>query len=107
MMRANAAVSFTPVEADRNAIVSIRHVAHPSGTVEIELSSSRPFPITDALPVLTIGDRSYRLSRYVPGKPGRMIFTLKATDYGALRNGANVTLRVGGAHSWQFGALAK
>ena len=107
MMRANAAVPFTPAEADRNAIVSIRHVAHPSGAVEIELSSSRPFPIGDALPVLTIGDRGYRLSHYVPGKPGHMIFTLKAADFDALAIGADVTLRIGGAHPWQFGALRK
>ena len=107
MMRANAAVPFALAQADRNTIVSIRHVEQPSGAVEIELSSSRPFPIGDALPVLTIGDRSYRLSRYVPGKPGHMIFTLKTADFDALRNGAGVTLRVGGGHPWQFGALRK
>ncbi len=36
-----------------------------------------------------------------------MIFSLKAGDFAALRNGADVTLHVGGALPWQFGALEK
>lgn len=63
--------------------------------MEVELTSTSPFPIGDALPVLTIGDSSYRLSRYVPGKPGHMIFTLKTVDFDALAIGEDVT-----AHRW-------
>ena len=109
MMRANAAIPFRLEHADSNAITSIRPARLPSGAavIEIELTSSRAFPITDALPVLVVGDRSYRVSRILPGKPSRIIFTLSAADYGALANGADVTLRIGGAQPWQFGALRK
>jgi hypothetical protein len=109
MIRANAAIPFTPARSDSNTIAAIRPVRLPSGkaVVEVELASSRAFPIGDALPTLTIGDRSYRLSRFVPGKPGHMVFTLDASDYSALRRGAAVTLGIGGAYPWQFGALQK
>jgi hypothetical protein len=108
MMRANAAVPRVSAQLDRNKIVSIREVAGSSGkTVEIELASSRPFPIGDALPNLTIGNRTYRLSRYVPGKPGHILFVLRPSEFAAAPNGADVTLRVGGALPWSFGPLRK
>lgn len=109
MLRSSAAIPVVAGNSDSNRIVAVRPAMSRSGraTVEIELTSSRPFPITDALPVLAVGDRSYRLSRVLPGKPARMIFTLTAAEYAAARDGADVTLRIGGAHPWSFGALRK
>lgn len=107
MLRANAAVPVALTKPDSNAISAIRTVRRAPSAVEIELTSSRPFPIADALPVLTIGDRTYRVSRILPGKPARMVFTLSEADYAAARDGAPVALRIGGAHPWSFGALRK
>jgi hypothetical protein len=59
------------------------------------------------LPVLTIGDRSYRLSRFPKGKSDRIVFLLKPAEYAAVPEGAKVTLRIGGAAPWTFGTLRK
>jgi hypothetical protein len=107
MLRANAAAPEVLTKPDSNTS-AIRTVRDASGNVvEIELTSSRPFPIGDALPVLTIGDRRYRVSRILPGKPSRMVFTLSEAEYGAARDGAAIALRIGAAHPWSFGALRK
>ena len=106
MLRDGAAVPAHAGVSDSNRIVAIRSVPGKNA-IEIELSSSRPFPIADALPALTIGDRSYRLSRILPGKPSRMIFTLTAAEFAEAGNSADVVLHVGGARPWWFGALQK
>jgi hypothetical protein len=101
-MRGNAAVPASLPEPDDNHIAAVRQV---SAGVEIELASSRAFPITDALPVLTIGDRQYRLSRFVPGANNRIVFLLKSAEYAGISAGAKVSLRIGGIHPWTFGTL--
>ncbi len=90
--------------ADANRILAIR----PTGAgVEIELTSSRLFSIGNALPVLTIGDHSYSLSRFPKGKSDRIVFVLKPAEYAAAPQGGQVTLRIGGARPWTFGPLLK
>lgn len=103
-MRASAATEVPPARSDHNAVAAIRATGN---VVEIELSSSRAFPIADALPVLAIGDRTFRLSRHLPGKPGHIVFRLKAADFAALRDGAEMGLKIGGAPGWSFGRLRK
>jgi len=93
-----------PHVPDANSILAIRPT---SAGVEIELTSSRTFPVGDALPVLTIGDRSYRLSRFPKGTSDRIVFLLKPAEYAAAPEGAQVTLRIGGADPWTFGTLRK
>ncbi len=102
-LRPSAAIA-APHGPDANSILAIRQ---SSAGVEIELASSRLFPIGDALPVLTIGDRSYRLSRFPKGKSDRIVFLLKPAEYAAVPEGAKVTLRIGGAAPWTFGTLRK
>jgi hypothetical protein len=110
-MRMSDAIPVGASANDRNRIVAIRPGPAMGGakaaTVEIELSSSRAFPITDALPTLRIGARSFRLSRFPSGKTDRIVFTLSAKDYAAVRSGAHVELRIGGAPAWSFGSLNK
>jgi hypothetical protein len=89
---------------ENNRIVSIHQVGP---RIEIELQSSRPFPIGNALPVLIIGDRSFRLSRFPMGKSDRIFFVLTPSDYAAVPDGTPATLRIGGAHPWSFGAIRK
>lgn len=111
LMRVSDAIPVGASANDRNRIVAIRPGPAMGGakaaTVEIELSSSRAFPITDALPTLRIGARSFRLSRFPSGKTDRIVFTLSAKDYAAVRSGAHVELRIGGAPAWSFGSLNK
>jgi hypothetical protein len=89
---------------EKDRIVSIHQVGP---RIEIELQSSRRFPMGNALPVLTIGDRSFRLSRFPMGKSDRIFFVLTPSDYAAVPDGAAATLRIGGAHPWSFGAMRK
>jgi hypothetical protein len=56
-------------------------VAAP-GEIEIEVESSRPFPVRDALTVLRIGDREYTKSRYPDdGSLNRLIFYVPEGDF--------------------------
>lgn len=93
-----AGVAAAPAIADDNRIVAVR--LSSSGAGEIELYSSRPFPVTDALPTLIVGTRSYTLSRFVRGDMHRMIFSVDAAP-----KGAEVALRIGGRPVWTFGRL--
>lgn len=107
---ASDAIPAAASAPDSNRIAAVRRVPAARGkgeTVEIELASSRPFPIADALPVLTIGERSYRVSRFPAGKNDRLIFTVPAGEFAGIRAGAGVTLRIGGARPWSFGGLRK
>jgi hypothetical protein len=96
-----------------NRIVMIRRARASVGSdagqpiVEIELSSSRAFPVGGALPVLTIGGRSFDLSRFAGTDTHGLIFTLPAAEYEALGTGSEVSLAVGGAARWNFGRLPK
>ena len=101
---ASLAISPRRHGPDSNRIASIREAG---GRVEIELTSSRTFPIGDALPTLAIGDRSFHLSRFAVGKADRIFFRISPADYAAVPDGAEVTLRIGGAHPWSFGGLRK
>ena len=75
--------------------------------MEIELASSRSFPIGGALPVLALGADKFTLSRFPVGQADRLIFTLTAPRFDALAQGAPVSVSVGGAAPWAFGALSK
>lgn len=100
-------------QMDENQVVAIRHLssevakAESPATVEIEISSTRPFPVGGALAVLNIGKQSFKLSRYVSGDLHRMIFTLDEDEYATTRQGEEMTVHIGNAQPWKFGALDK
>ena len=75
--------------------------------MEIELTSTRNFGVTNALPVLHIGDKRFRLSRFADGRSDRMIFTIDGEEYRSLSSGADIKLFIGGAPVWNFGPLRK
>jgi hypothetical protein len=114
---ARAAVMMANASApDDNRILSIRRLdaataARTAGlaasAVEIEVTSSRPFPIGGALPTLVIGDQQFTLSRFRSGKTDRLIFTIPAAEFGSVRTGAPVSVVVGGAPVWRFGPLQR
>ena len=103
-------------QSELNEIVAIRNLSNSGDatsettrtpTVEIELRSTRLFPVTDALPTLVAGDKTFTLSRYPSGATDRLVFTLEATDFAAISQGAEVNVRIGGARPWKFGLLDK
>jgi len=98
-----------------NFIVSI-DVAPAAGSlraagVEIELRSDVPFTPRGELLVLRIGAAEFLLSRYPdPSDLGRIVFTLSAEEFAALRAGDPVSVGYGRGPSpveWQFGSLQK
>jgi len=75
--------------------------------VEIEVVSTRPFPVADALPELRIGKKTFTLSRFSSGATDRLIFTTEASQFREMAEGAPVILRIGGRRPWTFGPLRK
>ena len=83
-------------------IVAIRRAtaadpaARTTGEVEIELAGSTHFPVTDALPALTLGDKIFTRSRFGPsGRTDRLIFTISAADFDAIAQGVTASVRLG------------
>lgn len=74
--------------------------------VALRLTSQRPFPITNVLPVLWIGGRPFTTSAIAPDR-GSVTFTIPASDYAAVESGAPVRLQIGRNPSWDFGTLRK
>jgi hypothetical protein len=76
--------------------------------VEIQLTSSRPFGVRNALIVLRIGSQRFTKSR--PPEDGRLntlIFTLPAEQFARTAAGDRVTVQYGDEPEWDFGTLDK
>jgi hypothetical protein len=85
------------------------HVAHGFGRdiskVEIRMASHVPFTVMDSLPVLKIGDKEFRLSRYSDTRYLKeLTFTLTADEYAHVMKNAEVTVRNG--KIWKFKSLS-
>jgi hypothetical protein len=105
-----ALFTFSAVAAEPavNTISGIRTVE--SG-IEIELHSSRPFPVRNQITVLRIGDKEFTKSRYPKdGNLDTLIFKLTPDEFGQLANGDPVRVQYGRgvkADYWDFGTLNK
>ena len=65
--------------------------------IEIEIAADRALPVTNALPVITIGEHRVQLSRYLgDGVANGIVFTVDAATFAALPDGAPIELRLGG-----------
>ena len=89
-----------------NEIVAIRRMVGVPA-VEIEITSTRPFPVGGALPALVIGAKTFTVSRFPSGSTDRLVFTIENSAFEALEQGAEMSVRVGGAGVWRFGPLDK
>ena len=103
-------------KSESNEIVALRRStgagtaqAKPAGTsiVEMEVASTRSFPVGGALPTLLVGGKSFARSYYPSGATDRLVFVLEKADFEAMDQGAEVGVRIGGASPWTFGALDK
>ena len=88
-------------------VVAVHRAPAAAGTVEIELEGATPFPVRDALPVLRIGDKTFRLSRF-PNRSSTftIAFAMSRADFDTLPQGAEVVVE-SGAERWGFGKLDK
>lgn len=93
--------------AEMNAIQSVK--TNQSGEVEIELKSTKEFPVRDAVIELRIGDQTFRRSRPAPdGSLNTIIFVLTDDQYAKINTGDSI--RVGFSHEpsrWDFGYVDK
>jgi hypothetical protein len=92
---------------DVNTIKSIRTT--PS-RVEIELYSSRPFPVRALPPVLRMGSKEFTLSRNPEdGSLNTLIFTLTPDEFAQIQAGDQVTVHYGSGElpgqQWDFSVL--
>jgi hypothetical protein len=91
-----------------NTIDSIRTV---QSHVEIQLTSSRAFPVRNEIAVLKIGREEVTLSRYPEdGSTNTLIFTLTAAEFDHLQSGDEVTVQYGrydAVDRWYYGKLDK
>jgi hypothetical protein len=108
-------------QADVNTVKSIRTV---NGVVEVELHSSREFPIRDEVVVLRIGKKEFLRSRSPEdGSLKTLIFMIDPDQFDSLADGEEMTVTYGrskgeagevgasaaSAHRprWNFGKLNK
>ena len=110
---ADSVIDDSAARTDVNQIKSLRQVTLADGTtsVEIELTSNREMLPQGELLVLRIGEQDFSTGRYPQtGETGTVTFTLSAQEFGALQDGAPVTLQYGEGHDdagWRFGKINK
>lgn len=79
--------------------------------IEVEVTSTREFPVRDELAVLRIGAQEFNISRYPDtGDTHTLIFTLVADEFAQAASGADITVQYGSGESnlvWSFGPLNK
>ena len=109
--------------SDVNIVKSIRAtVVDSAPAIEIELQSSREFPVRDQIVVLRIGTRDFLRSRSPSdGSLNTLIFMLTPDDFSQLADGDAMSVRYGLDYSdqpsaqpsgtdnarWDFGPLNK
>lgn len=84
----------------------------PSGAVDVELNSTREFPVRNAIIQLHIGSKTYRQSRSPDGSLNNLVFTIPAGEFtSALNNGDPMWVDFHGQEQsglwWDFGMLDK
>jgi hypothetical protein len=77
---------------------------------EITLTSTRPFPVVNAIPVLFIGGQRSLESRYpMDGSTNILIFTMSAESFAKTKDGDPIRVRYDPDSQgvWEFGKLDK
>lgn len=109
-------VPVMPSHADESAVSedinAIENITLDAAGVEIQLKSSRPFPVRAIPPGLHVGAETFSRSfRPEDGDLNRLIFLLPAKDFAELRVGEPMRVVYGEGASpkerWEFGALVK
>jgi hypothetical protein len=93
-----ALAMITPASAGNevNTIESIRTASTPEPKVEIEISSTKPFPVRDQIVILRIGTKDFYLSRPPSdGSLNTLIFMLTPDEFAQLDNGDQIVVQYG------------
>lgn len=99
-------------QSEVNTIKSIQTAA--GGTVEIEVHSTREFPVRDEIVILRVGTQEFTSSRTpADGSLNTLIFRLTPTDWAGTKTGDSVTIFYGQddpkdtTNRWVFSPLNK
>lgn len=101
-----------PASAPADEVNTIKSIRTAASGVEIELNSTRIFPVRDQIVMLRIGTKEFTKSRYPrDGNLNTLIFTLPTDEFEQINTGDQVIVQYG--HSelnedrWNFGLLDK
>jgi hypothetical protein len=109
---AEVAMSIVPSPPGDQNTIRVGRPDAPTGAatagtdVAVTLTSNRPFPFTDALPVLWIGDAPFTVSE-IGADRRSIVFRIPADAFATIETGAPVRLQIGRQPSWSFGGLPK
>lgn len=82
--------------AQAPAVNTIKRIQTVDGVVEIEVHSTRDFPIRDQVVVLRVGDKEFLRSKTPEnGSLNTLIFMLTPAQFDALTDGAAMTVKYG------------
>ena len=101
-----------PAVATANEVNVVKSMRTTESEVEIELFSTRPFPVRALPTVLRIGTKEFITSRYAEVRNENvLIFTLTSDDFAQTSTGDRITVQYGRGESagyrWDFGVLNK
>jgi len=101
---------------------TVKRIQTVNGFVEIEVQSSREFPVRDEVVVLRIGEKEFQRSRSPEnGSLKTLIFMIDPEEFASLADGETMTVKYGRSHGeeaavaaasprsprWDFGKLNK
>jgi hypothetical protein len=82
--------------AQAPAVNTVKRIQNVDGFVEIEIHSTREFPIRDQVVVLRVGDKEFLRSKTpANGSLNTLIFMLTPAQFDALADGAAMTVKYG------------
>ena len=82
--------------AQAPAVNTVKRIQTVDGVVEIEVHSTREFPVRDQVVVLRIGDKEFLRSKTPEnGSLNTLIFMLTPAQFDALSDGAAMTVKYG------------
>ncbi len=108
--------SDLPIDLTAARPVAVKSVQSSVNTslgdmISITLSSSRPFPVRDALPELRIGDQAFHLGGPRDADLNRMEFLLSPGQFQSLKEGDEVSLQFDAddnqGQRWGFGKFSR
>jgi len=100
-----------PALATGEEMNTIKGIKTVQSGIEIELNSTKPFPVRSQITVLRIGGKEFTNSRYPEdGSLNTLIFTLTFDEFEQTATGDQVTVQYGHGElvdRWDFGSLDK
>jgi hypothetical protein len=89
-------VWLTALQAQTARVNTVKRIQTVNGIVEIEVHSTREFPVRDQVVVLRIGDKEFLQSKSPEdGSLTTLIFLLTPAQFEALPDGATMTVKYG------------